>query len=813
MTKNKEKKDITRETLRLHDIHYDEEVYRGRDELTLTQRPDAVILPDHVEAVREALLTFEGLVPHNWERHLLDEFVEHGSEGIGPSWNLQPPGSAIIPKKAYEFGLRSSDFSWAPAHNALKDDEKLAETARQMLADAESGWKLFWRSKLFRNFSDEACKQPGFSPMLDTWSLEEDMLWTEFPSLEPQLSQVKGRTQPKPDLTYSFPILSPAITSLRGFERDEFMQCFSLESLSRLNRNGVLCAPTTGLRRWSHSPEGTKLDTSDLSCFPWAVIEMKKQADVSEASVERCYCQAANAAAAALEFQAQLFEKDSDLRFSELPPVIAFTCIGPLVKVWLMYRTNPVLFIPMQRRMVCIWSTTVQLTWGVTALREIVAHMHIWASRLLKPKVQAWVFQASRHLPQSAPRNESVPKIHFDPPLFSSPEINTPTVVDFNNPITNKRDSPTAHNAPSTCLQRRSLARLRALKSRGKAFSRNPFNAPYAESSTSPSLTPHSDFSGAPSFRLFGHNYPLTSKKPDGISNTPKLTQSCKESKMNENTRDGRSDSGLFQGHKQISQSQNEPEKAKEHGVMSQSSPRSHSASSESSNYSTDSGSDQEGVGLGLESGEESDDSDFNPSDESEYESSQDDSESEADTMNAKPDIKVTKKDVKRWRAASLQTLSGKQIAGMPVLEKYFDRLSRMLQLQMVERALGDGSMKLSAHGDYEENNESDLVELIFYLNGFLGSGPYLSKEAFRSRNARPFIIIALASIYLKNSSVNSHLMWRCLRLTLSVRSGYHCVEILSPHLLHLTEDERDEWGKDEFLKLNEKDQDSAILR
>ncbi|GAB1743043.1 hypothetical protein NU219Hw_g8738t1 [Hortaea werneckii] len=35
----------------------------------------------------------------------------------------------------------------------------------------------------------------------------------------------------------------------------------------------------------------------------------------------------------------------------------------------------------------CIFTTSVELTWGVHACRSIVKHMHIWASRILKPQI------------------------------------------------------------------------------------------------------------------------------------------------------------------------------------------------------------------------------------------------------------------------------------------------------------------------------------------------------------------------------------------------------------------------------------------
>lgn len=48
--------------------------------------------------------------------------------------------------------------------------------------------------------------------------------------------------------------------------------------------------------------------------------------------------------------------------------------------------------------MVCIWTTSVLLTWGVASLRAILMNMHTWASRLLKPKLQACVYGVSEGL-------------------------------------------------------------------------------------------------------------------------------------------------------------------------------------------------------------------------------------------------------------------------------------------------------------------------------------------------------------------------------------------------------------------------------
>lgn len=161
MTKNDNKKDITRKNLQEHGISYDERVYHCQDEATHSN--ESYSLPDHVDAVREALLTFEGIVPEKgWEEYLDIEFKEYGSEDIGPAWNLQPPASAIIRQKSYERDLRNRSAKSDAAHNRLVDCERVAELARESLKKPESGWKSLWISEVFRPSSKKARSHPGY---------------------------------------------------------------------------------------------------------------------------------------------------------------------------------------------------------------------------------------------------------------------------------------------------------------------------------------------------------------------------------------------------------------------------------------------------------------------------------------------------------------------------------------------------------------------------------------------------------------------------------------------------------------------------
>ena len=167
-------------------------------------------------------------------------------------------------------------------------------------------------------------------------------MWNAFPQWELPASHLTRRTYPKLDLTFAFPISKSASERPKGFERDEFTRLFSLKTLAKLREDRFISTPTTGLQKWSESKGYVSLATSDLSCFPWAVVEIKKRVEAPHSRIERCYCQAANGAAAALTIRERFLERcygygaDASI---DIPPVISFTCIGPIVRVWLTFQS------------------------------------------------------------------------------------------------------------------------------------------------------------------------------------------------------------------------------------------------------------------------------------------------------------------------------------------------------------------------------------------------------------------------------------------------------------------------------------------
>jgi hypothetical protein len=183
----------------------------------------------------------------------------------------------------------------------------------------------------------------------------KNVLWNEFPKwarLDPSIARL---TQPKPDLTYGFPVISPDKEAFGIFEGSAKRNSFSLPVLEQLRTSQnehLISTPTTGLYNSARKKKGKALEAKDLMCFPWAIIEVKRgTADDGQKAEARdhakraefCYCQAANASAAALTLREDLAAKAKDTSNLIGPRVIfSFTCVGSAVKLWLTYRNAPV---------------------------------------------------------------------------------------------------------------------------------------------------------------------------------------------------------------------------------------------------------------------------------------------------------------------------------------------------------------------------------------------------------------------------------------------------------------------------------------
>ena len=190
---------------------------------------------------------------------------------------------------------------------------------------------------------------------------QQDVLWNEFPQwarLNPEMVRV---TQPKPDLTYGFPIISPKDEAYK-VKSDHQVDSFTLPVLAELRnreKESLISAPTTALYNWAAKNNAKLPEAKDMMCFPWAIVEVKRgtaepvtedEHEVNEAEARAhlgrtqfCYCQAANASAAGLTLRERLAASAKDTsKLDNARVMFSFTCVGSAVKLWITYREEPV---------------------------------------------------------------------------------------------------------------------------------------------------------------------------------------------------------------------------------------------------------------------------------------------------------------------------------------------------------------------------------------------------------------------------------------------------------------------------------------
>lgn len=165
--------------------------------------------------------------------------------------------------------------------------------------------------------------------------------WTLFAKDSDYRQNYRGLTAPNPDWAAYFPVYDTEIEDrIRTSERwrwwkskkPTMVENFSLEMLEHLARHGL--EPSTTGR--FHEGKTRQIVPSDYLCFPWLIVEHKKQGHSGQ--VQFCYCQAANAGMAALTMLQKLAKyAEKRPRDSHIPPITTVTTVGPEVRVWVMY--------------------------------------------------------------------------------------------------------------------------------------------------------------------------------------------------------------------------------------------------------------------------------------------------------------------------------------------------------------------------------------------------------------------------------------------------------------------------------------------
>lgn len=161
------------------------------------------------------------------------------------------------------------------------------------------------------------------------------MHWTvhqDFHNVDPDS---KGLTCPKPDLTYGFPVFTSRDKLPPGFADEACGTSFQHSKLRRLWQNSKCSISPVPSKSLLNAEENDRA-VLNLTCFPWAIVEAK-HGMVNGNTKDFCYRQAANATSVALSMFSTIFRTANGAIADDLPPVIAFTCVGPAIRVWLTY--------------------------------------------------------------------------------------------------------------------------------------------------------------------------------------------------------------------------------------------------------------------------------------------------------------------------------------------------------------------------------------------------------------------------------------------------------------------------------------------
>lgn len=150
MPEQLDKPKLTRAILKSHGIYYHEKVYLGNSNTPILP------MPEHVNKLRDALLEFSGVqILDSWKMYFEDEETNlqatHRRRDIDArDLDLHPPTSAYLA----ETELRVARSDWKKERKRLEDkiyaSKDIANEARRLDIDAESGWMDFLRAKFFK---------------------------------------------------------------------------------------------------------------------------------------------------------------------------------------------------------------------------------------------------------------------------------------------------------------------------------------------------------------------------------------------------------------------------------------------------------------------------------------------------------------------------------------------------------------------------------------------------------------------------------------------------------------------------------------
>ncbi|CZR66095.1 uncharacterized protein PAC_15996 [Phialocephala subalpina] len=389
------KQKICPSSLNAHGIFYD---------IAVVDDDVAEALPAHVNIVREGVLDFDAFLIRDatWEglplenRHRYDD----------------------IPKSAYRDDDNMEKWEHKKLRYFIDTAKNLSDGAQRLRDDLclEPKWQQLFCNTVFKERKDavprreplsNSCPRLSISAMTHiACTSDGEELWDEAHSTR-RLNVLRTPlpTIPKPDIYCGFPVYDSQRYNTYGFWKDDFIQNFTVKTLSDLREKGM-CSTTTSAvakrlaERMKPGKAGELIPPHHLLCFPFAVIELKrrKQGNNNELVTE-VYRQAANASSTALCMMENLAKFAEITKNSQhIPPIVAVTCTGGDTKVWLAYSC-PSSNNQRDHQIKCIWEGSLCKIWDAIQFCRIIDNISSWAQFILRPKISQYIDQwRARHL-------------------------------------------------------------------------------------------------------------------------------------------------------------------------------------------------------------------------------------------------------------------------------------------------------------------------------------------------------------------------------------------------------------------------------
>ncbi|KAF4952733.1 hypothetical protein FGADI_6485 [Fusarium gaditjirri] len=292
---------------------------------------------------------------------------------------------------------------------------------------SESDWEDFFRKKFFDPLVQTASGSPGDSRRVsrnnyyyDHVVFDTDALWETFNGKGEDVDCLTARPFetvkcPKPDYAFYLPMYHlttesriPEITDHRAREwhkapTPSLVESFSWSNLKMLHKNGLRPTP---FRVFNKEPR-----EKDLKCFPWLLVEYKKEKYTSferERLEETVSCQAANGSASAIKLNQIAARYTIELPDeAHIPPIPVVTTVGPKVKVWITYLAKDCMVRYRGRYlstsiwarrsqayiMKCIWKGDMTVPQDIVKFRLILENTYTWATRVFKPLITTYIDQ------------------------------------------------------------------------------------------------------------------------------------------------------------------------------------------------------------------------------------------------------------------------------------------------------------------------------------------------------------------------------------------------------------------------------------